>query len=94
MASKRRRDSNAVTKSGTNTVHGDLFYFLRYPSLNALDPINKAKGILTQPVHQQQQFGGSVGRPIIKDKLFYFLTYDGSRKVFPISYTTNSGSAF
>jgi outer membrane receptor protein involved in Fe transport len=84
---------NAVTKSGTNTVHGDLFYFLRYPTLNALDPINKAKGILTQPVHQQQQFGGSVGGPIIKDKLFYFLTYDGSRKVFPISYTT-SGSAF
>jgi hypothetical protein len=84
---------NAVTKSGTNAVHGDLFYFLRYPTLNALDPINKANHIFTQPVHQQQQFGGSVGGHIIKDKLFYFLTYDGSRKVFPISYTT-SGSAF
>jgi hypothetical protein len=89
---------NAVTKSGTNTIHGDLFYYLRYPSLNALDPINKASSIrnnlpFTQPVHQQQQFGGSVGGPIIKDKFFYFLTYDGSRKVFPITYTT-SGSAF
>jgi hypothetical protein len=88
---------NAVTKSGTNTIHGDLFYYLRYPTLNALDPINKASSIVnhlpfTQPVHQQQQFGGSVGGPIIKDKFFYFLTYDGSRKVFPISYTT-SGSA-
>src|SRR5665213_3064976 len=80
---------NAVTKSGTNTLHGDLFYYLRYPSLNALDPLQKAKGIYTQPIHQQQQFGGSVGGPILKDKLFYFLTYDGSRKVNPISYTSS-----
>ncbi len=79
---------NAVTKSGGNRLHGDLFYYLRYPTWNALDPVNKASGIYTQPVHQQQQFGGSVGGPIIKDKLFYFLTYDGSRKVFPIVYTT------
>ncbi len=81
---------NAVTKSGTNTMHGDLFYYLRYPSLNALDPLQKAKGIYTQPIHQQQQFGGSVGGPVIKDKLFYFLTYDGSRKVNPISYTSSA----
>jgi hypothetical protein len=81
---------NAVTKSGTNSIHGDVFYFLRYPSLNALDPFNKSRGIYTQPVHQQQQFGGSVGGAIIKDKLFYFLNYDGSRKVFPITYTSTS----
>ena len=81
---------NAVTKSGTNALHGDLFYYLRYPTLNALDPIQKATGNYTQPVHQQQQFGGSVGGPIRKDKLFYFLTYDGSRKVNPISYTSSS----
>jgi hypothetical protein len=81
---------NAVTKSGSNTLHGDLFYYLRYPSLNALDPIQKSTGNYTQPVHQQQQFGGSVGGPIIKDKLFYFFTYDGSRKVNPISYVSSS----
>jgi hypothetical protein len=34
---------NAVTKSGTNQLHGDLFYYLRYPSLNALDPFNKSQ---------------------------------------------------
>ena len=34
---------NAVTKSGTNGMHGDLFYYLRYPSLNALDPIQKSR---------------------------------------------------
>jgi hypothetical protein len=81
---------NAVTKSGTNGLHGDLFYYLRYPALNALDPVNKAAGIFTQGVHQQQQFGGSVGGPAIKDKLFYFLNYDGSRKVFPVSYTSTA----
>ena len=80
---------NAVTKSGTNAIHGDLFYYLRYPTLNALDPLQKSKGIYTQPIHQQQQFGGSVGGPIIKEKLFYFLTYDGSRKVNPIAYTSS-----
>ncbi len=52
----------------------------------------KSKGIYTQPVHQQQQFGGSVGGPVIKDKLFYFFTYDGSRKVNPISFTSTSVS--
>ena len=81
---------NAVTKSGTNAMHGDLFYYLRYPTLNALDSLQKSRGIYTQPIHQQQQFGGSVGGPIIKDKLFYFLTYEGLRKVNPISYTSTS----
>jgi hypothetical protein len=81
---------NAVTKSGTNSIHGDLFYYLRYPSLNALDSYNKSKGIYSQSVKQQQQFGGSVGGAIIKDKLFYFLNYDGSRKVFPITYTSSA----
>ncbi len=80
---------NAITKSGTNSTHGDLFYYLRYPDLNALDPFNKwtalhnngNRFLLTQPIHQQQQFGGSVGGPIIKDRLFYFFTYDGFRRV-------------
>jgi hypothetical protein len=79
---------NAVTKSGSNSLHLDLFYYLRYTDWNALDPLQKSKGIYTQPIHQQQQFGGSFGGPIIKDKLFYFFTYDGYRKVNPITYTT------
>jgi len=81
---------NAVTKSGTNDIHVDLFYYLRYPTLNALDPLQKSRGIYTQPIHQQQQFGGSVGGPIVKEKLFYFLTYDGSRKVNPIAFTSSN----
>jgi hypothetical protein len=85
---------NAVTKSGTNAYHGDLFYYLRYPSLNSLDSFNKSQGVYTQSIHQFQQFGGSAGGPIIKDKLFFFLTYDGSRKVFPVVYTSSSAAAF
>jgi len=85
---------NAITKSGTNNIHGDLFYSLRYPNLNALDPYNKFQALhngatsflLTQPTHQQQQYGGSVGGPIKKDKLFYFLTYDGFRRVGRVLY--------
>ncbi|WP_263417300.1 TonB-dependent receptor [Terriglobus albidus] len=84
---------NAITKSGTNATHGDLFYYLRYPTLNALDPLTKYTAklnnqsyLLTPTVHQQQQFGASIGGPIIKDKLFYFITYDGFRKVNPIFY--------
>jgi hypothetical protein len=88
---------NAITRSGTNAIHGDLFYYLRYPTLNALDPLTKFNGrlpganaFLLQPsVHQQQQFGGSVGFPILKDKLFGFFTYDGFRKAGPILYTSS-----
>jgi hypothetical protein len=93
---------NAITKSGTNSIHGDLFYYLRYPTLNALDPQTKwtakfntanpqaAAFLLTQPIHQQQQFGGSVGGPFIKDRLFYFFTYDGFRRVGKALYYNNN----
>ena len=88
---------NAITKSGTNSIHGDLFYYLRYPSLNALDPVSKAQGLtthnpflLTQPIHQQQQFGGSVGGPILKDRLFYFFTYDGFRRTGRVLYSNTN----
>jgi hypothetical protein len=87
---------NAITRSGANATHGDLFYYLRYPTLNALDPYSKWTAnynhgnpfLLTQPIHQQQQFGGSVGGPVIKDKLFYFFTYDGFRRVGRVLYYT------
>jgi hypothetical protein len=81
---------NAVTKSGTNDLHGDVFYYLRYPTWNALDPLPKSQGNYNQPIHQWHQFGGSVGGPFIKDKLFFFGTYEGSRKVNPIAYTSTS----
>ncbi len=89
---------NAITKSGTNNLHGDLFYYLRYPSLNALDPYSKYQALhaggtpflLTQPIHQQQQFGGSVGGPLIKNKLFGFFTYDAFHRVGRVLYSDTS----
>ena len=81
---------NAVTKSGSNQFHGDLFYYLRYPTWNALDPLPKSQGIYSQPIHQWQQFGLSLSGPIIKNKLFGFFTYDGSRKVNPMTYTSTT----
>ena len=85
---------NAVTKSGANALHGDLFYYLRYPTWDALDPLPKSQDIYTQPIHQWQQFGGSASGPIIKDKLFFFVTYDGSRKVNPVTYTSTTNAQY
>ncbi len=85
---------NAITKSGTNQFHGDLFEYYRTPGFNALDPLNKFQGrlpggnplLLVQPVKVQHQFGASVGGPILRDKLFFHATYDGYRRVNPITY--------
>ena len=79
---------NAVTKAGTNQFHGDAYEFYRTPGFNAIDPITK-----TKPVKTQNQFGASVGGPIIKDKLFFHFTYDGYRKVTPIAYLSTYNSA-
>ena len=92
---------NAITRSGADIMHGDLFYYLRYPSLNALDPYSKwsalynhaTKFLLTQPIHQQQEYGGSVGGPFIRGKLFYFFTSDNFRRVGrALYYETNNVS--
>jgi hypothetical protein len=65
---------NIVTKSGSNTIHGSLFEFLRNGDLNARNFFAIAPDTL-----KRNQFGGSVGGPIIKNKLFYFGTYQGGR---------------
>jgi hypothetical protein len=61
---------NAVTKSGTNQFHGDLFEFLRNGDLNARDFFAKTRDTL-----KRNQFGGTVGGPVKKDKLFFFGGY-------------------
>jgi len=64
---------NIVTKSGTNEIHGDLFEFVRNGDLNARNFFAP-----TQDTLKRNQYGGSVGGPIIKNKLFYFGTYQGT----------------
>jgi hypothetical protein len=61
---------NAVTKSGTDAYHGDLFYNGRTQGLNAADPVSKTQATPAVPVHQQDQWGGSLGGRIIKDSSF------------------------
>jgi len=65
---------NIVTKSGTNSIHGSLFEFLRNGALNARNFFAVSPDTL-----KRNQFGGAIGGPIIKDKLFYFGTYQGAR---------------
>jgi len=68
-----------TTKSGSNHFHGDLFEFLRNDFFNARNPYTEAP-----PAHQQplrfNQFGGSIGGPIVQDTLFFFGTYQGQRE--------------
>jgi hypothetical protein len=70
---------NIVTKSGANAFHGDVFEFLRNYKLNA-----RTKGtVISQPLRdslKRNQFGGTAGGRIIKDKLFFFGGYQGTRQ--------------
>jgi Carboxypeptidase regulatory-like domain len=69
---------NIVTKSGTNVLHGSLFEYFRN---NALDARNyfDVSSAPKAPFHNNQ-FGGSLGGPIVKDKTFFFLDYEGQRE--------------
>ncbi|MBL8223170.1 MAG: hypothetical protein JNL62_28285, partial [Bryobacterales bacterium] len=74
---------NVITKSGTNDVHGTAFFFYRDTNLNANNSFNKANGRPRAP-YKFRQFGGNVGGPVKKDKLFYFFNYDGQRNSEPV----------
>jgi hypothetical protein len=66
---------NTSFKSGTNQYHGTAFWFLRNDNLDATPYFNTSK-----PEFKRHQFGGSIGGPIIKDKLFVFGDYQGLRQ--------------
>jgi hypothetical protein len=70
---------NLSTKSGSNTLHGTLYEFLRNKVLNANDFFANQSGI-TRPPFTQNQFGGNAAGPILKDKLFFFGGYEGFRQ--------------
>jgi hypothetical protein len=65
----------ATTKSGTNQIHGSLFEFLRNSAANAADPFT-----LQNPPLRWNQFGGSFGAPVQKNRIFVFLDYQGMRR--------------
>lgn len=82
---------NTVTKSGTNEFHGDLFYYNRNNRNGARNPrafqsvfTNGVSTIVAaKPIDLRQQFGGTIGGPIIKNKLFFFFSYDQQKRNFP-----------
>jgi hypothetical protein len=67
---------NAVTKSGTNAFHGSAYEFLRNSDLDARNFFDPR----TIPSFRRNQFGGTVGGPIKKDKAFFFVNYEGLRQ--------------
>src|SRR5712692_7007504 len=83
---------NVVTKSGTNQFHGTGFEFFRDRGLNATDPIAKAQGRAKQPYHFNQ-FGGNLGGPVLKARLFFFFDYDGQRNITQNLFLPVSGCA-
>lgn len=81
---------SVITKSGGNTVHGDLFEYLRNDAFDARNFFDTSKNKL-----RLNQFGGSVGGPIKRDKTFFFGSYESvkQRINFPIVETTLSAAA-
>lgn len=85
---------NTVTKSGTNDFHGGLFYYLRDNDLGARNPrgFNPLTGEALKPVDRRHQFGGTIGGPIVHDKLFFFFSYDQQKRDFPAIAQFSSGT--
>jgi outer membrane receptor protein involved in Fe transport len=73
---------NAVTKSGTNDFHGSAYEFFRNSALDARGFFDAG----SPPPFRRNQFGGSIGGPIKKDKLFFFGNYEGIQQVLDTTY--------
>ena len=92
---------NAVTKSGTNDIHGGVFYFNRDNTFGAYTPFAtqpaRVNGAYTQvpikPVDIRQQLGGDLGGYLIKDKLFYYFNFDQQIHHFPAVATPSNPAA-
>lgn len=70
---------NTSLRSGTNQFHGSAYDFIRNTSLNAVGFIKPTRGL--KPVLIQNQFGATFGGPIVKDKTFFFVDYEGFRRI-------------
>ena len=75
---------NTVTRSGSNAFHGDAFYYNRNSTFEANDAISLANGF-PKPLDNLQQFGGAVGGPILRNRLWFFADYEQQLENDPIS---------
>jgi hypothetical protein len=83
---------NIVTKNGTNQYHGTAFEYLRNSVLDARDFFTNKNGGTKNPLHRNQ-YGGTFGGPVLKDRLFFFASYEGFRQVAPQVSTTRVPTA-
>src|SRR5947199_6882778 len=82
---------NIVTTSGTNQLHGSAFEYLRNSALDARNFFDQTIGA---PPFKRNQFGGSLGGPLKKDKMFLFGTYEGFQQRLAVSSTSVVPGAF
>ena len=75
-----------VTRSGTNQWHGNLFEYLRNDIFDSRDYFARVNS-LPKPAEKQNDFGGTLGGPILRDKLFFFFSYEGLRLRVPFTRT-------
>ena len=83
---------NAVIKSGTDHFHGDVWEYWRNDALNANLFFNDLNHI-AKPEYRQNTFGGTLGGPVLKRKLFFFVDYQGTRKITPSPATSTVPTA-
>jgi hypothetical protein len=69
---------NLATKAGANAFHGDGFEFLRNEALNARNVFQSANSV--KPEYRRNQYGGTLGGPLLKDHTFFFVDYQGQRQ--------------
>jgi hypothetical protein len=67
---------NSIVKSGTNEIHGTVYEYMNNRNFNAADNLNAVDGNPLHPRYDDNRFGGQVGGPIKKNKLFYFMNYE------------------
>jgi len=79
---------NTIVVSGTNSIHGRLYEYFQNRNLNALDTSLRNEGITTLPRYDNNRFGGEVGGPIFKNKLFYFANFEYN----PVGQAASPGS--
>jgi len=80
---------NTTVKSGTNTFHGSLYEYFRNRNLDAMDNAYVNQGLTTNPRFDSNRFGGTIGGPILKNKLFFFFNYEYN----PVGLTSGTPAA-
>jgi len=78
---------NTTIKSGTNSFHGSLYEYFRNRNLNAVDNFYVLQGLTSNPRYDSNRYGGTIGGPIIKNKLFFFTNFERQ----PVGLTGTAG---